>query len=146
MSAPYVEPTDEEIAARFKGRYQRVPIGLRGGMLRYVDHGIPPGGFLTAVICNDLLEATGRAWIAKSAARAPYDGPIEQGMRFLWEGDKAHARCVVSVTGFGQVDGERTIRGVVEQVGPTTISAIGEENWNEESRFREAVVPFGGKL
>lgn len=28
---------------------------------RYVDYGIPPGGFLTAVICNDFSEAVGRA-------------------------------------------------------------------------------------
>lgn len=176
--ADYVEPTDEEIAKRFPGRYQRVPIGLRAGLIRYVDHGIAPGGFLTAVICNDLLEATGRAdeesraaffeivgwfyneapstcwksraamdaWIVKHAPPKGYAGPIEEGMRFLWEGDKAHARCVVRVTGFGQVDGERTIRGIVEQTGPTTISRVGEENSNEESRFREAVAPFGGKL
>jgi hypothetical protein len=28
---------------------------------RYIDDRIPPGDFLTAVICNDLREATGRA-------------------------------------------------------------------------------------
>jgi hypothetical protein len=27
----------------------------------YIDHKIEPGGFLTAVLCNDLTEATGRA-------------------------------------------------------------------------------------
>lgn len=27
----------------------------------YISHGIPPGHFLTAVICNDLLGATGHA-------------------------------------------------------------------------------------
>ena len=28
---------------------------------RYIEHGIPPGDFLQAVICNDLKEACGRA-------------------------------------------------------------------------------------
>lgn len=28
---------------------------------RYVDHGIPTGGFLRAVLANDLMEAVGRA-------------------------------------------------------------------------------------
>lgn len=28
---------------------------------RYIQHGIAPGGFLTAVITNDLAEAVGRA-------------------------------------------------------------------------------------
>ena len=28
---------------------------------RYVEHGIQPGGFLTAVICNDLVGAINRA-------------------------------------------------------------------------------------
>jgi len=28
---------------------------------RYIERGIPPGGFLTAVICNDLVGAVARA-------------------------------------------------------------------------------------
>ena len=28
---------------------------------RYVSHGIRPGGFLTAVLANDLMQAVGRA-------------------------------------------------------------------------------------
>jgi hypothetical protein len=28
---------------------------------RYVDHGIPTGGFLRAVLANDLMQAVGRA-------------------------------------------------------------------------------------
>jgi hypothetical protein len=31
------------------------------GIIMYINHGIPPGDFLTAVICNDLKEACGRA-------------------------------------------------------------------------------------
>lgn len=44
----------------FQG-YEDIPERLQGGILRYVEHGIQPGGFLTAVIMNDLGNATGRA-------------------------------------------------------------------------------------
>lgn len=37
-----------------------VPENLRGGLSRYVWHGIEPGSFLCAVIENDLAEAVGR--------------------------------------------------------------------------------------
>ena len=39
----------------------RIPERMRGGITRYIEHGIPPGDFLTAVICNDLREACARA-------------------------------------------------------------------------------------
>lgn len=38
-----------------------VPDHLRGGIFRYIEQGIPPGSFLTAVIHNDLREAIGQA-------------------------------------------------------------------------------------
>ena len=38
-----------------------IPERMRGGITRYLEHGIPPGHFLTAVICNDLREACERA-------------------------------------------------------------------------------------
>lgn len=41
--------------------YDLLPEGIRGGVQRYVEHGVPPGGFLTAVICNDLKESFVRA-------------------------------------------------------------------------------------
>lgn len=45
----------------FQGEYEIIPELTRGGIMRYVEHGIQPGGFLTAVLCNDLYNATGRA-------------------------------------------------------------------------------------
>jgi hypothetical protein len=42
-------------------RYDRLPVGLRGGLERYIEHGVPPGHFLTAVLTNDLREACSRA-------------------------------------------------------------------------------------
>lgn len=38
-----------------------VPSHIRGGLIRFVDHGILPGGFLQAVLSNDLREACARA-------------------------------------------------------------------------------------
>jgi len=34
---------------------------MMGAIRRYIDEGLEPGDFLTAVICNDLAEACGRA-------------------------------------------------------------------------------------
>jgi hypothetical protein len=44
---------------RFRQFY--IPERMLGGLTRYVDNGIKPGGFLTAVISNDLREAVWRA-------------------------------------------------------------------------------------
>jgi hypothetical protein len=38
-----------------------LPEHMRGPVDRYINHGIPPGGFLEAVICNDLAGAVARA-------------------------------------------------------------------------------------
>jgi hypothetical protein len=38
-----------------------VPEHLRGGLVRYMSDGILPGGFLQAVLCNNLMEAAARA-------------------------------------------------------------------------------------
>lgn len=45
----------------FDGEYSAIPEATQGSILRYVEHRIQPGGFLTAVLCNDLYNATGRA-------------------------------------------------------------------------------------
>ena len=38
-----------------------IPRRMEGGICRYVEYGIEPGDFLTAIIRNDLKEAVGRA-------------------------------------------------------------------------------------
>ena len=43
------------------GHSSHLPATLQQGLLRYLDHGIEPGHFLTAVLTNDLFEAIGRA-------------------------------------------------------------------------------------
>lgn len=45
----------------FQGEYEIIPELTRASIMRYVEHGVQPGGFLTAVLCNDLYNATGRA-------------------------------------------------------------------------------------
>ncbi len=41
--------------------YSKLPKSLQGGVKRYIENGIVPGGFLRAVACNDLTEAVARA-------------------------------------------------------------------------------------
>ncbi|MBM61924.1 MAG: hypothetical protein CL484_03110 [Acidobacteria bacterium] len=41
--------------------YSRLPANMRGGMQRYLEQGLRPGGCLTAILANDLLGAVGRA-------------------------------------------------------------------------------------
>lgn len=42
--------------------YDTVPVGyMADGLRRYIEHGYEPGGFMRAVLCNDLQEAVLRA-------------------------------------------------------------------------------------
>lgn len=41
--------------------YAKLPEQFREGVQLYIEHGIQPGSFLRAVICNDLREAVNRA-------------------------------------------------------------------------------------
>lgn len=41
--------------------YARLPVHLRAGMERWVEHGIPPGTFLKAVLENNLVTALATA-------------------------------------------------------------------------------------
>lgn len=41
--------------------YDKLPERLRGGVQRYIEKGIRPGNFLTAVIENNLTESVGMA-------------------------------------------------------------------------------------
>ncbi len=45
----------------FQGEYEIIPSTTQASITRYVEQGIKPGGFLTAVLSNDLRNATGRA-------------------------------------------------------------------------------------
>jgi len=41
--------------------YENIPKITREALDRYAVHHVPPGGFLRAVLSNDLMEAMGRA-------------------------------------------------------------------------------------
>ena len=43
------------------GEYAEIPENLQGSILRYVEYGIQPGGFMTAVLNNDLRLSIGKA-------------------------------------------------------------------------------------
>lgn len=45
----------------FTEEFAAIPENIKGGLARYVEHNIPPGGFLTAMIQGDLFEAVRRA-------------------------------------------------------------------------------------
>jgi hypothetical protein len=57
-----------------KVKWGSIPESMRGGVIRYVENGIAPGHFLTAVLSNDLMEACNRGdteniWLIPSYAR-----------------------------------------------------------------------------
>ena len=41
--------------------YSSIPSHMQDGMRLYIEHGIEPGSFLTAVLSNDLMKALGKA-------------------------------------------------------------------------------------
>lgn len=41
--------------------YSTLPSHMREGMELWIEHGIDGGDFMTAVLCNDLMGAVGRA-------------------------------------------------------------------------------------
>lgn len=47
---------------------ERVPRYMHDAVLRYIEHGIRPGHFLTALFSNDLMETFGRADESNTAA------------------------------------------------------------------------------
>ncbi len=42
-------------------KYEMLPDHMQGGMRRYVENGIQPGSFLTALLSNDFMEAARKA-------------------------------------------------------------------------------------
>jgi hypothetical protein len=49
-----------------------IPDYMRGGVIRWIEDGVTPGDFLTAVITNNLSEAVGRADLHNQAALVGY--------------------------------------------------------------------------
>ena len=47
--------------SQYRFRQFYIPDRMMGGLLRYIEHGISPGHFLTAILENNLQEAVSRA-------------------------------------------------------------------------------------
>jgi hypothetical protein len=56
-----VEALAQQYTAGGPADWKLIPQRMRGAMHRYLQHGIAPGHFLTAVLSNDLREAVSRA-------------------------------------------------------------------------------------
>ena len=64
--------------------YSRLPEHMQDGAREYVERGLEPGGFMLAVLCNDLTLAFGRADTINAAAMAEW-------ARWLW--NEAPSQC-----------------------------------------------------
>ena len=64
--------TREEVYRAFN--LDRLPSHMRDGLWRYLQHGIKPGGFATAVLENNLVEAYGRADETNAACMKDWAG------------------------------------------------------------------------
>jgi len=74
----------------------------------------------------------------------PYRGPIDIGMRFIWEPDLPHARQEIMVIGV-MTDADPFNRKIqARALSPNLFpgQGIGNQVWNDEGRFREACVPL----
>ena len=54
-------PTSREYTFRYGCLTYYIPEYMMSGIIRYVNYGVEPGSFLTAVISNNLSEAVGQA-------------------------------------------------------------------------------------
>jgi hypothetical protein len=52
---------DREYTVGGVPNWDLIPNYMREGLQMYIERGIPPGDFLTAVLCNDFMNAVGRA-------------------------------------------------------------------------------------
>lgn len=64
--------------------YEHIPERMRFGMTAYVNQGLVPGHFLTAIICNDLKE---------TVARADYENETLISLYVRWFYNVAPAPC-----------------------------------------------------
>lgn len=61
MTTPATVAKPDPIASMIEGGRHLVPPHMWGAVERYFVQRIPPGNFLTALLCNDLMAAFGRA-------------------------------------------------------------------------------------
>lgn len=70
-------PSAADLFARLDPRHpSRVSEHIRESLARYVDHGVPLGDFLEAVVANDLVGAAVRADLSNAGALAAIAGVV----------------------------------------------------------------------
>lgn len=108
--------------------------------LREMAHGVQLYGAPDKALLARRIEAVADDIEPTDIADEPtgYAGPIEPGMQFVWERDKPHARCTVTVTKVV----ERQFRDRQIWAYDDRFCKPPREVWNDESRFREAVTPI----
>lgn len=95
---------------------------------------------------KDDFASSGDLTALESPRFSPYEGPIEVGMRFVWEPLLSYATSHVAVTKILPEEWQTNPRGRTERHIYTksydnkTGEYSGAEVWSDESRFREAVV------
>jgi hypothetical protein len=57
----YFKQTGANKMLKFENEYAAIPGSTQDGLTRYVENRIFPGGFLTAVLSNDLMQAVAKA-------------------------------------------------------------------------------------
>lgn len=86
--------------------YRWLPEHMREGMKRYIEHGIAPGSFLTAILCNDFMAAASRADQHNLQALGDY-------AMFLY--NEAPAGCHSSESNFKEWLEHRGLSGLAER-------------------------------
>lgn len=101
-------------------------------------HGTPDRTSAAQVEAMIDIAKAGLSSEAEDAAQVQtgYTGPINPGMRFVWEPNNPRARCVIKV--------ERMVikHGGENRIYTSVVGSSDDPVWNEESRFREAVIPI----
>lgn len=52
---------DEYLIEQMEAGFYLIPSHMHGAIKRYILYGIPPGSFLTALLCNDFMNTVGNA-------------------------------------------------------------------------------------
>ena len=146
--------------------YGSVPVDyMMGAVKRYIENRIPPGDFLTAVICNDLREAFGRAdvinraamfeWISWFWNEAPHNCWGSPGAMKAWLEPENPTPADPKALEF--YAGEQHARGLelakalstcITAMNPPDKGGISMHEWNErlKAATKQAAAVFDGSL
>lgn len=61
MSDTFTKNREAYVTEMMEAGFHLIPPHMRDGIKLYILHGVPPGGFLSALLSNDFMGATGKA-------------------------------------------------------------------------------------